>query len=209
VAAGLLTALAAVPLAGCASDPQHDIRAAFTDYNAALARKDGRASADLVSADTVRYYQRMRDLALHADRTAMAKEPFVDQLTALSLRADVDAARLRSASGKQLVADAVEKGVINQSSQGASSLGTITVKGEVATAGLQLGPPGSTPYTITFRREHGDWKLDLPSLDAPAERLVAQAIARQKMAPEQFIQAVMVSRLGPERARTIWTPPGG
>jgi hypothetical protein len=208
-------------LAGCggddkkAADPKTDtknpasVSASFTDYAAAVNAKNGDLSADLMSASSRAYYDRLRDLALDASKAVLQKSAVIDQITILSMRAELDPAVLRSADPRALVSTMVQKNLISQNSSAGMSLQGITISGAVAKAKLvQQGEAASTvSYPVTFALEDARWRFDVTSLLGPAEAVVAKAAKLNKMSDAVLVQTVMDTRLG-AKAKTMWTPIG-
>jgi hypothetical protein len=208
-----LGAVALAALAACSSgsgggpEPEAEIRSSYQTYATAVSLKDGDAAAALVSEATLRHYSRLRDLALTADRARLGGEAIVDQLTVLSLRANVPVATLRAGAPRDVVAAAVEGEVISGGGAGASELADVEVDGGAASAVLGVAG-GSQQVRLGFREEGERWKVDLTALLAPAEEALKAAAAREELAPAALLSQVMTQRVGAERARTLWEPPG-
>jgi hypothetical protein len=212
-----LGAVALAALAACSAgsgagagaggpQPEAEIRSSYRIYATAVSLKDGDAAAGLVSAATLRHYARLRDLALTADRATLGKEAIVDQLTVLSLRANVPVATLRAGGPREVVAAAVEGEVISGGGAGTTELADVEVDGGAASAALGVAG-GSQEVRLGFRQEGGRWTVDLTALLAPAEESLKAAARREELAPAALLSQVMTQRVGAERARTLWEPP--
>ena len=117
--------------AGSAASAQ-SVTASFNDYASAVNAKDGDRSAGLMSSSSVSYYDRMRKLALDANKQALAKERVIDQITVLSMRAQLPPKVLRTASARKLVSTSVRQGLISQNSAAGITLEQIRIDGKTA-----------------------------------------------------------------------------
>jgi hypothetical protein len=213
VLAWLLATLAALALAGCSgeparpADPVQAVRTDYASYAKAVAAKDGATSAGLVARATLDYYAGLRDLALTADRAALAKERVVDQLAVLSMRANIPAGTLRGADPRGVVSAAVQDQVISTGGAGATSLQQVRVDGDSATASLGIAG-GAQQVPMRFRLEGGTWKVDLTSLLEPAETALQNAQKQQGLTSDALLSQVMTTRYGAEKAQRLWNPLG-
>jgi hypothetical protein len=182
------------------------VTASFTAYAKAVTAKDGGRSADLMSTSSRAYYDRIRDLAVDATPKVLAKERLVDQITVLSMRAKLSPKVLRTADARSLISSAVQQDLISQNSGAAQALQQVKISGSTASAQLVVG--GGTTYPVTFAFEGGSWRFDVTSLLAPAETAVQQAAESQKLSARALVDQVLATRVGEDRAKTLWTPIG-
>jgi hypothetical protein len=210
--ARLLVAVALVAGAtGCSggekADPVAEVQSSYDSYANAVSSKDGGTSSGLVSDSTLDYYDRLRTLALTADRAALAKERVIDQLAVLSMRANIPIDTLRTADPRGVVAAAVNAQVISGGGAGTTSLSGVKVDGDTASANLGVAG-GSQQVPMKFHHEGGTWKVDLTGLLVPAETALKAALQRDKLTPEGMLQQVMTTRVGAAKARQLWQPLG-
>ncbi len=212
--AGAVISVVIATTAGCGGahsypslNPAQAVTTSYAKYAKAVSVKDGETSADLMTNSSIAYYDHIRDLALDASRTTLAKQTLIDQLTVLTMRGTINAALLRSASGHDLVKESVQDGLIGNGSLPIEGLQQVEVEGDKASAELVL--TGSTSeYPVGFQRESGVWKFDVTSLLAPAESGMQQAEAQQKLSSRKLIDEVLVTRFGSGKAATLYKPLG-
>jgi hypothetical protein len=206
----LLVAAIVAGAAACGddeADPAQQVQAGYAAYAEAVSAKDGGTSSGLVSASTLDHYARLRDLALTADRAALARERVIDQLAVLSMRASIPADTLRTADPRAVVAAAVQAQVISGGGAGSSELSGVKVDGDSATG--TLGVAGGTQQVpMRFHREGGAWKVDLTGLLEPAEASLKTVLERERLTPEGLLRQVMTTRVGAAKAERLWEPLG-
>jgi hypothetical protein len=208
--ARLLVAVAAVAgLVACGDDPDPaaEVESSYAAYAKAVSAKDGGTSSGLVSGSTLDYYARLRDLALTADRAALAKERVIDQLAVLSMRANIPVDTLRTADPRGVVAAAVKLQVISGGGAGSSELSGVRVEGDTASGTLGVAG-GAQQVPMRFHREGGARKVDLTGLLEPAETSLKAALQREKLTPEGLLRQVMTTRVGAAKAERLWEPLG-
>jgi hypothetical protein len=128
-------------------------------------------------------------------------------VTVLAMRAEIDPALLRKATGPQLVEAAVQDGLISTPS--AKGLTDIKVSGQIATAQVLL--PGTTKhYPVWLHYEQGRWKYDLSSLLGPAETSLTAAQARVKNPDNEtsVVKSALDARYGAAKVATLYKPLG-
>ncbi len=84
---GLLAAALAV--LACSAEESADqaaVRAAYDDYIQAVLEKDGGQAATLVDQNTISYYERMLELALHGDADTVRNISTLDKIIVLTIR---------------------------------------------------------------------------------------------------------------------------
>ena len=201
------TAACGASTGGRKTTPADAVESSYSAYAKAVSAKDGETSADLMSSTSLKYYDRIRDVALDANRRALAKQSLIDQLTVLTMRGTVKASTLRTASSHELIKESVDDGLIGNGSLPIVGLDQVQVNGDQATAELVL--EGSTSrYPVAFRRESGTWKFDVTSLLRPAESGMEQALALRKTSPANLIKQVLAARFGKTRAAALYQPLG-
>jgi hypothetical protein len=206
----LLAAAVAAGTAACGGDEAdlaQQVQSSYAAYAKAVSAKDGGTSSGLVTGSTLDYYAHLRDLALTADRAALAKERVIDQLAVLGMRANIPVGTLRTADPRGVVAAAVKAQVISGGGAGATGLSGVKVEGDSASGTLGVAG-GAQEVPMRFRREGGAWKVDLTGLLEPAETSLKAALQREKLTPEGLLQQVMTTRVGAAKAERLWEPLG-
>jgi hypothetical protein len=205
--AGLVATTAACSGSDAApADPAAPVVNSFTAYSKAVTARDGGTAADLMTASSLSYYDKLRDLALDADRAELGAEPVVDQLTALSMRGDLSATDLRTLSPHDLVKKAVQINLISNGATPERGLQQVKIDGDTATAELVMTE--GAQYPVGFTREAGQWKFDVTSLLQPAESALSQAREQQKLTERQIVDQVVSTRYGQAKVKELYQPVG-
>lgn len=206
---GLTVLLLLTAPAAHAADPRTEVRQVFEDYRAALMERQGAIAAFLVTPETQAFYETARRAALDAGREAMDALPLAQALLALRLRHDLGAERLRSMAGEEIIAEAVERGIVRASGLRAMRLGPVAVGGDTAVA-EQLDPAGR-PLGVVWRFERigGLWRVDLrPSL-AAADALMQKMLRDSGLSRKVFLERLVTMSSERPVTEELWRPPGG
>ncbi len=153
---------AAVPDATMPTQDEAVIAQLAAHWGTAAAAHDG-AGLALLSASSREYYPNLQQLALHADAvTLQALEP-IEQLQVLFLRLMLEPQQLQAMDTQQLLAFALQGGLIGQDLRPRDALREITITGNSAQGrlykfGHEDWPDRSLQY---FVREEGGWRVDL------------------------------------------------
>ncbi len=125
-----------------------------------MARKRHRSSRAVRCAD----YETFRKLALDSSGTDLAE---LNQLTVLiifQLRYILEKSRLEKISGRELFEWGVASGLIDKNSVNAFAIHKVQYEGDTAYATVSRQGKFVTDVMFTFRKEDGEWKLDLMEL---------------------------------------------
>jgi len=181
-----------------------DIRETFGRYKDALKARDGEAAADLVSAETLDYYEEMRQVAARAGPTEIRKHSLMNRLLITRMRIGIRLAALRKMTGREVFALGVEEGWSDAENTSRQELGEIKVDGDVANATQKTGLPSS----YDFHREQGQWKLDLGAVIASVNFAFKQAAKESGQTENEFLFALLESATGRRVTQAIWRKPG-
>lgn len=185
-----------------AGDPEA-VRRDFTAYKNALIDKDGAAAAKLVTGNSLRKYDQLRQLALSGTREDLEKLSDVDRRLALVLRLRTPLELLRSGSPADLIAHAVSTGKTGSSVERAE-LGDIAFESGRASAEIRMGVR-PVLGTFLFRQEDGLWKFDLEhALDMSRGSFTAEAEKKKVSEDDLILQSLSNDGkpVGPE----VWKP---
>lgn len=135
------------PSASASSSPAVESEAiakAVVDYKVAVAKRDGARAAELVSASTHAYFETLRKAALSMQESELRKQPLMDKVLVLTLRANVAADELRKTDGRGLFIYAVKNKMMMGEAQKVDAK-AIEQSGDeawvgVVTDGQKLGP---------------------------------------------------------------------
>jgi len=206
---GLALASVSVVASGAAAGPETEaVARGFAAYRSALVARDGARAAAWISANSLAYYDRMRELALSAPRDALEALEGTERMLVLGMRHQAPRELLETATPAELVAYAVDSGLVSDTSVATTELGEITIQGDRARAWIVIdGQP--TRGVLQFARDQSAWKFDLEFAMRASSGLVA-ALAQQLGVSENEVIFELLGRgsgrpVGPE----IWVPPRG
>lgn len=151
------------------------IRVAFGRYRDALLARDGSAAATAVTGTSHTYYERLRDLALHADRPTLERLGLAEQVAILRLRHEFTAAELTPLSGSELIATSVAESWDSFNALQRLRIDQVDLQKGEALATV-LPSSDREPVSYRFELDHGGWKLDLVHLARSSEPVLAQAL---------------------------------
>jgi len=178
----------------------------FAEYKAALKQRDGARAAAAVTSNSLRYYDRMRELALSAPREELALLEGTERMLVLALRQQAPLELLTDGTPEELVAYAVTTEAMTDTGVVRTELGEIRVEGGLARGWIVVdGKP--MQGVLQFAHEGDRWKFDLEFAMKSSAGLIA-AIAQQNDLSEdavilKLLEQGMQQPVGPD----IWRPP--
>ena len=200
-----LTLLVFIGIPALATDEAEEVTRAFSSYRSAILAGNGAKAAELVSRETLAFYDETRRLALFGDAEALQEQSLVTQIQILTFRLRVPPEKLESLSAKELVAYAIDQGWIGKDSVLQLQPGTVHAEGDVAL--LKVVVDGKE-VDIGFRleREEGTWRLNLlPTLQLANTSF--QMIAKQQGVSERdLLLVLMESVIGRKLGNEAWQP---
>lgn len=195
------------PRASAEVDQAPLVLAAFNDYKAAALAADGPAAAALLASTVDDFYDQARGFALTATDAELRTQPVTTQVTALFMRGSLEPELLRTADPDQLVAAAVDAGLVGEQGVEQVQIGEVTVTGDRATApALVDGQAG--PFNFEFVREQGRWTLDLLPLLQQGSAVFEQVATQQGVTVDQLIDRTLVQKYGADKAARLRMPIG-
>lgn len=171
----LLGLLLAIGLPLDVSANEAAIRLAFDRYRDALVARDGSAAAAAVTATSHAYYERLRDLALDADRPTLGRLGLAEQVAILRLRHEFTATELTPLSGSEVIATSVAESWDSPHVLQRLHIDKVELQKDEALTTV-LPSSGSDPVSYRFELKNGEWKLDLVHLAQSSEPILAQAL---------------------------------
>jgi hypothetical protein len=201
-----LIAMAALGLAPSAyAGDAESVHLCFQDYRSAILDRRGEAAAGLVTAQTIGEYQRYVGWALSADRKTLESLSLVNRFQVFLLRQRIPAETLKRLDGRSAFVYAVDRDWIGKDSVVRTTLGTVTVAGNRASAEVLVGGQRA-PHRFQFSKENGLWRFDLVQL-LPSTDQALKAVARQRgLSEDEFVFSLIESVSGRRVEPTIWVP---
>lgn len=189
------------------TDESQAVRAAYETYTKAATAKDGATGVSMLAKPIFDTYDDLRKLALTATEQELSGAPLGKRAAVYTLRGSIDPATLRTASSKELVKAAIDKGLVGEQGISNLELGKITASGDTASAEV-LARGQLAPYKFRFVREDGTWKLDLQPVLELADSAYTAVAKQQNVTPEQFLDQVLTQMYGPVKAAEVRKPIG-
>lgn len=194
---------------GSSAEDEAAIRETFQGYKGALLDGRGGDAADLVTSETIAFYEETSMVALQAPEAELRERPVVDRLQVLTLRHRMTAAQLRSMGGRDLFAYAVDEGLIGAEQVETLDIGEIEIEGDTASGAIVTGEQEVDLARWRFLRQEGQWRLDLLALFPLTEFALEQAADDAGLeVDELLIQALEISS-GERVSPDIWQPLDG
>jgi len=195
--------MAAPPAA--ASDATAAVERSFAAYKSALAERDGIRAALAVSNNSLAYYDRVRKLALSASRSELEKLEGTERMLVLALRHQAPLELLVSGKPEDLVAHAVNAGLVSDIGIAETELGEVTIHGDLARCWIIVdGEP--TRGVMQFALEDGGWKFDLEFAMQSSAGLIAALAIQSGMSEDGVIFELLSQGSGKPIGPDIWKP---
>ncbi|HJL17400.1 MAG TPA: hypothetical protein RMH99_17155 [Sandaracinaceae bacterium LLY-WYZ-13_1] len=200
----LALACLAIPGAALAQSSEAAVRSAFDAYVEALEARDGDRAAGRVTADTLAFYDECRRAALTMPRDELEGRDFIFRYTTLSLRHELDAARLSPMSGHDVFARAVDEGQVGANISQMEVTG-VQVRGDRAR--LRLATPSGGQAPLELRREGGRWRVDIGQLIRATSPALARAAGQMGGGDENAgLTRLLGAASGSAVSPSVWRP---
>ncbi len=204
---------------GCSQKRERErIEASFESYKDAVLSKNGTAVAPLVSEESLRHYDRLREIALTDQSSELDALQWVDQMQVLMFRQLLTAQELGAMSPREVVAFVFDSNMLGKDLERTSTFDQLEIEGDVATArhvarGVPAGGPKREARFRWVKENDKEWSIDLLEaialiqghfddthrLDFPdmSEEKLAHAIVetftQQRLQPSHFRPMMAVS----------------
>lgn len=177
----------------------------FGDYKSAILNQRGEVAVGLVTRRTIDEYQRYVDWALAADRKTMESLSFINRFQVFLLRHRVPADMLQQLDGRSAFVYAVDRDWIGKNGVIRSTLGTVEVANNRATADVLISGE-KVPTRFQFTKEAGTWKFDLIQVIRDTDQALKAAARQKGMTEDDFMFSLIETVSGRRVEETIWTP---
>lgn len=184
---------------------RREIRRLFALYRKALLENDPDAAYGLVDANTHRYYSALLEAARYADAEALRSAPFLDRLGVVQTRHMISPAVLMTLDGRSYFRYAVENGWFSRDSVASLRVGAVEVRGDVATAAMHNAMQ-KLPTPFTFRRDDGEWRIDLTAVMRQANDTMLAAARDAGMSEDSFVFWIVGTVSGRPVDPSVWNP---
>jgi hypothetical protein len=191
------------------------IRDLFDRYKSALLTGDGATASRLVDAETFAYFEDIKRLTLSGGEEEVRSRPFVDRLLIVTMRHELEPAKLEGMDLEGLLRHAIDAGWIGKQSIAQLGMGEVTVDGDEATAIAITPSQGTTTpaagdgLRYRFVRESSEWRFGFRSLVESINEMISQ-LTKQMGTDQDALIFLLVEQLsGRKVLPEIWSLPGG
>lgn len=203
----VLPAACATPPQTAETSPERAVEEAFESYRRALLAQDGAAAADLVTEQTWSLYREQANHALTAERAFLMDSDLVDRVSILLLRHGMTSEQLRTMTGKEIFAHAVDRGWIGEESTAKLRLTNYRINRGIAYADVVGRGGRPSGVTMRFVQQEGGWRVDVLDMLKTSRSAVALAVALSGMTQEEFLYNTLEDGTGRRPGPGIWNPP--
>lgn len=200
----LLCTIASVSYGDDGND-QEAARMAFLSYRKAILASDGKAAVPILSQETIDYYGRMLQLALHGSKESVRRESISNKLLIFMLRSLVPLDSLRMMSPRDVVIYAVDQGWIGKNSVAQIYPGPITVTENVAIMRPIIRGRQSR-QEFRFVKEDGSWKFDLLPILRSSNLAMLMLAKKMGLSEDEFLSQLFESTVGQKLSEDLWEP---
>ncbi len=193
------------------------IRQVFEAYRTALSEGDSTTAAALVDQATHDYWHELRTLALEADAATLRERSFIERLLVVSLRHEIDAAKISSMELSGLLETAIASGWVAAASVDRLEMGAVTVEGTVASAPAMTGstapndsvaaPAAVEGLEYRFRYENGAWRFGFADLVRGLEGVIAELTRQLGTGEDDLIFMLVENLTGRPVLPAVWERP--
>jgi len=176
------------------------IQALYKAYETAVDKKDTKAILSMLSTSSKQYFDKVLLLAKKAKKAEVMQLPLSDKIAVLTLRHTTTDEALLAMNAQNFMMQSMDKG-LKKNINTQNTLGTITIKGNTATAPLVVnGKP--SPVAMTFVKEGTAWKYDYTALLNNMNQMMQMFAAQANN--EAFLMQMLQGINGKKPDATIW-----
>ncbi|MEM6803095.1 MAG: hypothetical protein AAF696_16945 [Bacteroidota bacterium] len=183
------------------------VRGVYSQYKTSIMKGQGASAARWVSQSSLDYYEKMMDLALHADSSEIEAMRAVDRVTILRIRLSLTADQIKGMDGKTFFIYGVDKGFVDRKGVQDVEIGEIKIMGDEATGGFVVkGKPA--PLFFGFIKEKTGWKFDLNAINEISNQTLEMLISQGGYEKNDFILRALRTMAieGEDVGMHLWHP---
>jgi hypothetical protein len=179
---------------------------AFNGYKSSILNDKGDDAVYYVDTNTIKYYEKVLELAKNADRKEMASLSLFDKFMVIIIRYRVTKEDIFSFDGKKLLIYAINNGMVGKDSVVDNSMGEVVLINENLAKGEMLVHGKKGYIYIYFHRENGAWKIDLTSIIDVAGIALKKTMEDSGQTEDDFIFSIIELSFGKKPDSNIWNP---
>jgi hypothetical protein len=186
-------------------DDDYSIMTTFENYRSAILNRDGVKAYSLVDKNTREYYSKSVNRALRLPENETKKLNILDKINVLLARHSIDRTKLSTMNGKTFFIYAVSKGWISEESASKMKIKVGAVNNDFGKSHI-ITEKGEAPFGFSFRKENGQWKIDLTSIFHISRIAFEQQIKKMDMQENDFLFLVLETNNGIKPSPSVWDP---
>jgi hypothetical protein len=182
-----------------------DIQLVYDRYREALMDRDGQQVAGIVTEESVRQFERLRDHALYLDADSVRLLPITEALVVLLVRLRYTAEELEALDGRDFLAEAVGQGWIGREGTQRLEIGAIHIAGDEATADV-IHDGHQTAMRMRFVRQDGAWKMRFDHTLSMGDNSLIALGTKHGLSAVQTVEAVLSQQAPDADMAKLWEP---
>lgn len=184
-------ALSLVLLGACSGSASDKVDSVWRDYANAVENGRGGDAVKLASADTIRHFDMLGDLALHGGK-GMHNLTLYDEVSVYYLRYEYEEDALNRFSGHDIMKILVNKGLVGIPDMNGFSLEDVRIDDDEAWGELFTNEP-NTSYRIAFELEGGKWKVDNETLGKSRDNVLIRRMMTYSGSRDEILDELLKS----------------
>ena len=177
----------------------------FQIYKNGIINGDGDKSADVITQNSIQYYDQILQHCFHSDSTKLSQLKIIDFMRVMMLKHTVEKETLLNFNGKKLFSYTITEGMNDKNSTAQLELGQITINDNKAFATI-IVMGQVAPMNFAFKLEEGNWKVDITSLFDFTEQMLQQVMTSSGKSKAELIFPVLEMYNNKKVSAEIWTP---
>jgi hypothetical protein len=204
-ASALLVALTVAVHAGNAFADDEQIRSAIERYDAATGAREGDVAAALLAPDAVGFFERVRTLALTAERAALERESRITRMQVILMRALYGRGQLEKWSGRSMFAAQVDAGLVTGNFLQRITLGAPSTSGTHSRVPL-LYQGQDAGLALLAERAGEEWLVNpIPLIEVSLDLL--EGVPKDEDGFNALLLRIASRATGRQIDEAVWSPP--
>lgn len=188
----------------CLGQPdQQAVQKTINQFKSALQHEKYKDAIIYVDSATIRYYDSLVPIILHADSLQLTSMSLLDRLIILNFRHRDEASEINSFNGKQLLQFAMLHKMVSHKNIVGDTIREISVNDSIATVITTYKLKGDT-LNIRLVKEKNNWKIDFLFEMKMAAAVVDARFKRSNKTENDFIIALLENVSGKKAKSEIW-----
>jgi hypothetical protein len=202
-----ISLLITLVLASCSAQKTEEklVRKSFDAYKAALLIENGDEAVKYVDSKTLEYYSEILEKTINADSQAVNSLGIMDKLMVLTIRHHASKGDILSFDSKSLLVYAFNEGMVGKESVANNTIGKVDVEGTFAKGQLLVNGV-KAPFSFSFNKEAGTWKIDLTSIFSIGSAAFSKMVEESGQNENDYLFMLLEMVTGNSPKAEIWNP---